>query len=182
MEHSSARSDGPLCAPHRALISFIDVALPSEREKPCWLDWTIESSPSTRWVCSVGSPRAGRVSERAIMQPFVRDDVGRSLTSYRPVVHTCSHFGARYAAPDRARRRRFLNISTAREPTGLSSRRRLLLLALHRMTLTKESKMPSRFAREIDIFSTFAWLVPTLDPRHNSRFRVSRSTICWSRR
>ena len=26
MEHSSARSDGPLCAPHRALISFIDVA------------------------------------------------------------------------------------------------------------------------------------------------------------
>ena len=73
-----------------------------------------------------------------------------------------------------------LNILTAREPMGLSSRVWLFLLASHRMALTKERKNPNRIAREIEIFSIFAWLVPTLVPKHNSRFRVFRRTICWS--
>ena len=53
---------------------------------------------------------------------------------------------------------------------GLSSRRQLVLLASHRMELTRERKNPSQIAREIEIFSNFAWLVPTLVPKHNSRF------------
>ena len=32
------------------LLAAFDVALPSEREKPSWIDWTIEISPCTRWV------------------------------------------------------------------------------------------------------------------------------------
>ena len=48
------------------------------------------------------------------------------------------------------------------------------------MALTRECKNPSRIAREIEIYSIFAWLVPTLVPKHNSRFRVFRRTICWS--
>ena len=58
--------------------------------------------------------------------------------------------------------------------------RQLILLALYRMALTRERKNPNRIAREIEIFSIFAWLVPTLVPKHNSRFRVFRRTICWS--
>ena len=63
---------------------------------------------------------------------------------------------------------------------GLSSRRRLLLLASHRMALTRERKNPSRIAREIEIFSIFAWLVLTLVPKQNSRFWVFRRTISWT--
>ena len=62
---------------------------------------------------------------------------------------------------------------------GLSSRSRLLLLASHRMDLNRERKNSSRIAREINLFSNFAWSVPTLVRKHNSRFRVCRSTICW---
>ena len=57
---------------------------------------------------------------------------------------------------------------------GLCSRRRLLLLASHRMAPIRERKNPSRIAREIEIFSIFAWLVPTLVPKHNARFRAFR--------
>ena len=86
-----------------------------------------------------------------------------------------------HAARDpRAGRRKSLNILTAGEPMGLSSRRQLLLLASHRMALTRECKIPIRIAREIEIFSIFASLVPTLVPKHNLRFRVFRSTIYWS--
>ena len=56
----------------------------------------------------------------------------------------------------------------------------MFLLASHRMALAGERKNPKRIAREIEIFSIFAWLVPTLVPKHNSRIRVFRSTICWS--
>ena len=64
---------------------------------------------------------------------------------------------------------------------GLSSRRQILLLAPHRMALTRERKNPSRIAREIEIFTIVAWLLPTLVPKHISRFRVFRRTICLSR-
>ena len=96
----------------------------------------------------------------------------RALTSARAfAAATCR-------AGPRARPHRSLNILTEREPMGLSSRRRLILLASHRMALTRERKNPSQIAREIEIFSIFAWsvgtnLVPTLVPKHNSRFWVS---------
>ena len=74
-----------------------------------------------------------------------------------------------------------LNILTVREPMGLSLRRRLILLASHRMALTREQKNPGWITWEIEIFSIFAWSVPTLVPKHKSRFRVFRSTtcLCW---
>ena len=69
------------------------------------------------------------------------------------------------SAIPRARRSRSLNILTAREPMGLPSRRRLFLLASHRMALTGKRKNPNRIAGEIKRFSIFAWLVPTLVPK-----------------
>ena len=48
------------------------------------------------------------------------------------------------------------------------------------MALTRERKNPSRIAREIEIFSIFAWLVLTLVPKQNSRFWVFRRTISWT--
>ena len=98
----------------------------------------------------------------------------RALTSARAfAAATCR-------ARPRARRRRSLNILTAREPMGPSSRRRLILLASHCMALARERKKPSRIAREIEIFSIFAGWVPTLVPKHNSRFRIFSSSHCWS--
>ena len=44
---------------------------------------------------------------------------------------------------------------------GLSSRRRLILLASYRRERKNSSRL-SRIAREIEIFSIFAWLFPTL--------------------
>ena len=76
-------------------------------------------------------------------------------------------------AGPRAGSSRSLNILTERKPMGLSSCSRLILLASHRMALTRERKNSSQIAREIDIFSIFAWLVPTLVPMHNSSFEFS---------
>ena len=45
----------------------------------------------------------------------------------------------------------------AREPMGLSTRRRLILLASHRMALTRERKNSSQIAREIEIFNFRFW-------------------------
>ena len=131
------------------LLASFNVALPSERENPSWIDWTIEISPSIRWVL-LGwfSARVSRfrVSHHAAYC------ARRSLTSYRPVMHMCSHFGARVrrriaaatrSAGPRARRRRSLNILTARKPMCLSSRHWLILLASHRMALTRERKNSS---------------------------------------
>ena len=68
------------------------------REKPSWIDWTIEISPSwpstsesTLWVLD------GRFPAR--MSHFRGSHhttycARRSLTSYRPVMHKCSHIGA----------------------------------------------------------------------------------------
>ena len=164
------------------LLASFDVALPSESKKPSWIDWTIEISPSMRWFLLDWFPARisrYRVSHRATYC------ARWSLTLYRPVVHTSSHFGSRLAgatcrAGPRARRSRSLNILTAREPMGPSSRRRLILLASHCMALARERKKPSRIAREIEIFSIFAGWVPTLVPKHNSRFRAFRSTLFWS--
>ena len=40
------------------------------------------------------------------------------------------------------------------------------------MALTSERKNPSLISREIKFFSIFAWVVPTLVLKHNSRFRL----------
>ena len=147
-----------------------------------WIAWTIEIFPSILWVLHGQFPARRsrfRVSHHATWC------ARRSLTSYRPVVRTWSHFDARF------RRRKMLretarappqvpNILRAREPMGLFSRRKLLLLASHRMALTRESKNASRIAREIEILSILALSVPTWFPKHNSRFRVFLCTICWS--
>ena len=79
--------------------------------------------------------------------------------------------------------RRSLKSFTAREPMGpgLSSRRRLLLLASHRMALTRNARIRDESLEKSSFFSIFAWSVPTLVPKHNSRFRVFRLTICWLR-
>ena len=88
------------------LLASFDVALPSEREKPSWIDWTIEIFPSMRWVL-LGRFPARRSRFRASHHSTYC--ARRSLTSYRPVVHTCSHFGARV-------RRRHMPRETARAP------------------------------------------------------------------
>ena len=74
------------------LLASFDVALPSEREKPSWIDWTIEISPSMRLVLLCWFPVRRshfRVSHHATCC------VRRSFTSYRTVVHIFSHFDAR---------------------------------------------------------------------------------------
>ena len=131
------------------------------------------------WVCS---PHAGCVFEWAITQPIVHDYPWHHIDQLWicALTSACAFAAATCCAGPRAPRSRPLNILTAREPMSLSSRRQLLLLALHRMALTRERKNPSQIAREIEIFSIFAWLVPTLVPKHNSRFWVFRRTICWS--
>ena len=62
-------------------------------------------SPRCAEFCSVGSPRASHFRASHHSTYCAR----RSLTSYRPVVHTCSHFGARV-------RRRHMPRETARAP------------------------------------------------------------------
>ena len=75
-------------------------------------------------------------------------------TSYANVLSQARAFAAAtWCAGPRARSRRSLNILTAREPMGLSSRSRLILLGSHRMKLTKELMNPSQIVRDIEIFS-----------------------------
>ena len=81
----------PLGARWWSTIASFDVALPSESEKPSWIDWTIEISPSTRWIL-LGLFHA-RMS-RCRVSHDATYCARRSLISYRPVVHTCSHFCA----------------------------------------------------------------------------------------
>ena len=130
------------------------------------------------------SPRASRIFERAITQLIMRDDPWHHINQLCIRALTSAHAfaAATCCARPRACRHRSLNILKACEPMGFSSRRLLLLLASYCMALTRERKNPSRIARQIEIFSTwiFASLVPTLVPKHNSRFLVFRSTICWS--
>ena len=82
----------------------------------------------------------------------------------------CSHFGARVRRrhmmreTPRARRRKSLNVLTAREPMGLSSRRQLILLSSHHMALSRELMNPSQIAREIEIFSYFCLVGPHVGP------------------
>ena len=113
------------------LLASFHIALPNELENPSWIDWTIEIFPRCADFCLVCSPRACRVFERANTQPIVRDDPWhhidllciRALTSARAFAAATCHAGPR------ARRHRTLNLLTAREAMGLSSRRWLILLA-----------------------------------------------------
>ena len=70
-----------------SLASF-DVALPKEHEKPSWIDWTREISLSTCSVLLCWIPTLRSC-------PHATYRAQRSLTSYRPVVHMCSHFSER---------------------------------------------------------------------------------------
>ena len=73
----------------------------------------------------------------------------RSLTSYRPDVHTCSHFCTRV-------RRRHMPREAARAPPQVpqyfdGARANESLSASYRMALTGERKNPKRIAGEIDV-------------------------------
>ena len=114
-----------------------------------------------------------RVSHHAATQPIVCDD--------EIISTSCAYVLSLCCARLRAHRRRSLNILTARESMGLSSRRRLLFLALHRMVLTRARKNPSWIAREVKISSICAFSVPTLVQKHILRIALFRRTICWSR-
>ena len=88
------------------LLAPFDVTLPSEREKPSWINWTIKISPSTRWGLLVWFPARMshfRASHHATYCAW------RSLTLCRPVIYSCSYFCARV-------RRRDMPRGTAREP------------------------------------------------------------------
>ena len=74
------------------LLASFDVALTSEREKLSWIDWTIKISPCTHWFL-LGLFLARMLHFRA--SHHTTYCARRSLTSYRPVMHACSHFGAR---------------------------------------------------------------------------------------
>ena len=181
IEHSLARRDGLLCAQHRALIGYLILRyLVNTR---IWAESTeLSRFPPPR--VEFCSPRASRIFERAITQLIMRDDPWHHINQLCIRALTSAHAfaAATCCARPRACRHRSLNILKACEPMGFSSRRLLLLLASYCMALTRERKNPSRIARQIEIFSTwiFASLVPTLVPKHNSRFLVFRSTICWS--
>ena len=74
------------------LLASLDVVQPSECEKPSWINWTIDIYPCMRWVLLSlfpGRRLRFRVSHHATYC------ARRSFKSYRPVVHACSHFGAR---------------------------------------------------------------------------------------
>ena len=165
------------------LLPSFDVALPSERKKPSWINWMIELS--TRWVmlCRFPAHRS-----RFRMSHHANYWERQSLKLYRPAVHMCSHFGAsvcRHMLRETSRahcRHRSLSILTVLEPIGLSesSRSRLLYLASHRMALTRERKTLSRIAQEIKISQFLLCWSPTFVLKHNSRPQVFSSTICWS--
>ena len=74
------------------LLASLNVTLPSEREKSSWIDWMIEIFPSTRWGL-LGRFPAHR--SRFWVSHHKVYCARQSLTPYRPVVHTCPHFGAR---------------------------------------------------------------------------------------
>ena len=92
------------------LFASFDVVLPVERKKLSWIDWTIEISPCTRWFLLFWFPV--RRSHFGVSHPATYC-AWRSLTSYGPVVNTCSHFGARV-------RRSHMQRETARPPPQVS--------------------------------------------------------------
>ena len=124
------------------LLASFDVVLPSEREQPSWIDWKIEISPSTRWGLLSLSP-ARRSSFR--VSHHTTYCVLLSLTSYRPDVHTCSHFGVRVRRRHMQRERESATAGpltfwqrVSQWVSLPSSRRWLFLLASHSMALTGE--------------------------------------------
>ena len=73
------------------LLASFHIALPSEREKQDWIDWTIKISTSKRWFLLGWCPKCRlcfQLSHHATYR------ARRSLTSYRPVVHMRYHFSA----------------------------------------------------------------------------------------
>ena len=147
------------------LLASFDVALPSEREKPSWIDWTIEIFPSMRWVLLGRFPaRSSRFRASHHSTYCAR----RSLTSYRPVVHTCSHFGARV-------RRRDMPRGTARAPPqvpqhfdGARANESLFAPPVDLISFTLYGV---DYRTQESRFLNLSWLVPAMLPKH---------TICCS--
>ena len=122
------------------LLASFDVVLPSEREKPSWIDWTIEISPSTSWVLLGQFPARMLQFRESHHTSYC---VWQSLTSYRPVMHT------------RVRRRHIMRKTAcvqqqvpqhlkALEKMGLSSRCLMILFASYCMALARECKNSSQ--------------------------------------
>ena len=92
----------------------------------------------------------------------------RSLTSYRPVVNTCSHFGARV-------RRRHMPRETARAPPqvpqhfdGARANESLFAPPVDLISFTLYGV---DYRTQESRFLNLSWLVPAMLPKH---------TICWS--
>ena len=182
-EHRSARGDGPLCAPHRALISFIWCSA-SEREKPGWIDWTSRFPPPHVEFCSVRSPRAPLRRSRFRVRHHTTYCARRSLSSYQPVMHTCCHFGANF-------RRCHMLRETARAAAGhstfwrrtcqwVSHRAPPRLVALTSFTSYDADKRTQE--SELNRWKNRVFLIllgqspPYRTPRWSQTFR---RTICW---
>ena len=135
-------------------------------------------------LCLVSLPRAGRVLEWAITQPIVRDDPWhhidqlciRAPTSARAfaTVTCCEIPHAHPQVPQ--------HFDGARAHGSLCSPQVALVSFPSYGTdqKTQGSELTWNSSRNRD-FLNFCLVVPMLVPRHNSRFRVFRSTICWSR-
>ena len=154
------------------ILALFVMALPNKCMKQSWTILTIEISPSIHWFLPGLFP-AHRWS--FWMSHCTTYCARLSLVLCQAVVHVCSRLAcilraATCCVRQRESCSRSLNILKASMPMVLSQSSRLLFLASHRMEMTRECKIPSRFSLEIHIFSTFAWSVPMLVPKHNSRF------------
>ena len=128
-EHCSAHVD--LVMVHSAhsivlLLASFDVVLPREREKPSWIDWTIEISPSARWdllsmfPTSMSHFRASHHTTYCVaMCAMILDII---LTSYAYMLSLRRARSPRHMISKTAHRHRSLNILKVHEPRGLSSR------------------------------------------------------------
>ena len=143
------------------LLASFDVALPSEREKPSWIDWRIEISSSTRWVLLTAQsiPRAQVASSSEPSRYLLCATILYIIST--SCVYMLSRQRARSQQPHASRDR-------ARAPVGPSTFWRLAnrclslraaacsYFASHRMALTRQRKNPSQITREIKFFSNFS--------------------------
>ena len=147
------------------LLDLFHFVLPSEREKPSWIDWTIEIFPSTHWFLLCLLPAFLIEPSSNLSWATILDIISNSCAfllslwrarSQQPHAALDSERGA--AGPSTFWLYRCQVVSLRAAGCSDSS---------HRMALTRECKNPSWIAPEIEIFSSFAWLVLTLVPKHN---------------
>ena len=135
-ELRSARGDGLLRTPHRALISFIwccatQWTRETELNRLNYRDFPLHVLNFARLVPREQVTFSSEPS-RNLLCATILDII---LTCCAYVLSLRRAFAA--ATWPCVRRRRSLNILTARKPMGLSSRRRLILLASHLMAMTR---------------------------------------------